>query len=325
MVLDIPKAKHFPGGNYFDNMLIDIKASYKKQDNWLNNIAKNNKYKRLKLYNIIKLYGVGFLQKKKLLEPLIMTGFMKDWFVEFEQYWRDVLNGRPITLVDFHNLRFSYRSRFQSTESLSWDNNLQHLENWQKPYNIYTLFAQSYNLALNPVSHYKIFKYMKNNMKMLEFGCSLAPAYRTYKYFFNHIITKWILADIPNFAFHFARHAYATDHTIEKMIVIDENQFDDPLESTDGLFDMIIITAVFEHLHKPRHIAEYLFNRLNIGGYLIFDYVKSETHGHDSIAGLEQRIPTLQFLSKNLDIIFGSLSNINESIGLCIGKRVSKI
>ena len=317
----IPAATHLDGGNRFDNLLIDIRSSFARQDQWLSAVSHKKSVRRNRWLNYFQFFVIGFLQKRKWLEPWVMGGFMKGWFTEFLAYWEKVLQGRPITLMDFHQLRFLYRTKFQRVDSLSWDGENQHLQHWQNPRNINLLFSNVYHLALHPIRYYAAFRLLKNHARILEYGCSLAPGYRSYKQFFNHKKASWVLADMPNFAYHYARHSYAHDREVEKMGVIGAGRFDDPLVEVQGNFDMIIIMTVFEHLHKPRMMAEYLLNRLNPGGYLVFDYIKSEAKHLDSPAGLAERIPTLNFLLDRLELVQGNIKNSDESVGLCIGRK----
>lgn len=58
-----------------------------------------------------------------------------------------------------------------------------------------------------------------------------------------------------------------------------------------------------------------------MGGYFVFDYVKSEAMGLDSKQGLEQRIETLKYIKENLILVRGNLDNIEESVSLCIARK----
>ncbi len=148
----------------------------------------------------------------------------------------------------------------------------------------------------------------------------MAPFYRTYRTYFNHIETEWYLADIPNFPFHYIRYVYGKDKEA-KFICISEDKFDDPLMGVKDKFDLIIVSEVFEHLHKPKYIAEYLLNRLNPQGLFYFDYVKSSGNGYDNPQAVRERIPTLQLIAEKLDIIDGVLTVDGSEFGVCIGVK----
>ena len=126
------------------------------------------------------------------------------------------------------------------------------------------------------------------------------------------------MADIENFPFHYTRHNFArfdevTLHSIKK--------FDDPLEGVNEKFDVIWLQEVFEHLDSPRYIAEYLLNRLNPNCIYVFDYIKSDATGMDSIQGLDERIETLQFLSDHLVPVVGKLKVSDDSLPLIIRRK----
>jgi SAM-dependent methyltransferase len=309
-----------PGGNGYDDLRINLPAAYSRQDEAYKS-AKKNTVRKSFLRNKLSFFTTALLQKTRYMEPLVMCGFVKKWFTDFEDYWRNALNGRPLYIADFHALRHAYRLKVQNPADYRWDSPDLHLANWQKPHNIYSTFSYVYGLALRPIRAYKAFRHLSAGMRALEFGCSLAPYYRTWKNYYNHIPVSWTLTDIANFPFHYARHLYMRDDAVTDMPVISPEKFDQPLE--DGkVYDFIVITTVFEHLHKPLTIARHLLDHLAPGGIFVFDYILSgEATELDTPGGVKERTETLQFLSENLTILSGSLDNINESVGLCIGQK----
>lgn len=304
---------HIAGGNYFDDMRIDIDAAFEIEMN-RNVVKKHNSI----IYNFAKGIKDGFLVKTNLLEAMVITGLRRKWFKEFSLFWKNVLDGRPLNVMDFHMLRMWYRVESQKTESLSWNNIEEHMNNWKKYENISILFQQIYNNAISP---YKALSFVHKGDRVLEYGCSHAPYYRAYREYHSHKKVKWVLADIKNISFLFSRYIYSNDFDIEDFIIIDERNADNPLENTEGGFDVIILTKVLEHLHNPKMIVGMLFSRLNRGGVFAFDYVKSEAIGLDSRQGLEQRIDTLNYIKKNTVLIKGNLDNINESVSFCIARK----
>ncbi len=314
-----PKAIHLPGGNYFDNVMIDVEKSIQIQEQWINNVQKHTVCQS-RSKNYFNLACLVLAKKTHFHEFLVNVGLNRQWFDEFVDYWRDALDGRPLTVLDFHNLRFHYRTKSQYTRTLNWDNPQEHLKNWQSPNNTSSIFNYVYKLALQPISSRRLPRILKENMRILEYGCSLAPMYRTWRKYFNHIPTQWVLADIANLSFHYARHTYGRDLEAE-FVLIKEDMFSDPLKQVDEAFDLIVVSEVFEHLDKPRYIAEYLLNRLNKGGLFYFDYIRSEAIGLDTVAGLEERIPTLEFLSSKLEFVYGNFHIEDKSLGTCIGRK----
>jgi SAM-dependent methyltransferase len=319
--MNTPKAVHLPGGNHFTEMRIDIPQSIAVQEPWLQAVPKRSACRS----RWTNGWRVGFylaLQRFRLWEPAVNVGLIRAWFDEFAGYWRTSLEGRHITIFDFHQIRFLFRKRFARLTEFSWETTAKHLANWQTPENIHATLHFLYREALQPVRCGQLFRKLKPGMRVLEYGCSIAPMYRTWRTFLSHRKTDWILADIPNFPFHYARHVYAKDSEARFCLITDD-LFDDPLRHVEGRFDLIIIHEVFEHLHKPRYLAEYLLGRLNPGGLFFFDYMLSEATGHDTPAGLAERIVTLEYLRDKLEIIHGDFEVTDRSLGRCVGRLKS--
>ncbi|MGD8458441.1 MAG: hypothetical protein PVF83_18860 [Anaerolineales bacterium] len=317
-----PIATRLPGGNNYDNITIDIQNSFISQNEWLRKVNKIQYGGQSKIKNTIKMFLFSQLKKHGLYEPLIDSGFIKRWFSHFHGYWFNVLQGvAPFNITDFNYLRALYRSRLQNKHNkvLTWENNKNHLAIWQEPANIQAIFHYAYKYALNPMRCPSImWKYLREGMRVLEYGCSMAPAYNTYRIFYNHIPVNWLLADIPNFPFHYARYVYGRDEGVEFQ-VISEEMFNDPLKNIHTNFDLIIIQEVFEHLHAPLHIAKYLIERLNVGGLFSFDYALTKGFGYDTPISVEQRQDTLKFLEKHLKFIYGDYHNDEQKLGSYIG------
>ncbi len=89
-----------------------------------------------------------------------------------------------------------------------------------------------------------------------------------------------------------------------------------------GSFDLIIVQEAFEHLHAPCRMAEYLLDHLNPGGVFAFDYIRKDDElGHDTPAGMHERIDTLAYLARELDIRHGVLRVGLDTVSLCAGAR----
>lgn len=309
------KNVHNPGGNYYNDMKINIDIAFDS----LPDANKGKAPKRnLAVFNMMKIMIDAMLIKCNRMEAMVITGQRRDWFIEFKLFWTNMLGGRPLNIMDFHMLRMWYRVKNQATEQLSWDTIEEHMDNWKKDENMSMIFQQLYGNALSP---HRPLPYVHRNSRVLEYGCSHAPYYRSYRKYYNHKRARWVLADVKNISFLFSKYTYRNDCDIEEMIVIDEKNADNPLMGIEGKFDVIILTTVLEHLHKPKMIVELLWNYLNGGGYFVFDYVKSEAMGLDSKQGLEQRIETLKYIKENLILVRGNLDNIEESVSLCIARK----
>ena len=130
---------------------------------------------------------------------------------------------------------------------------------------------------------------------------------------------QWVLADIPNFPFHYANFLYRND-SCTKLLTINAQYFVNPLREEGG-GDVIIVTTVFEHLNNPLFISGYLLERLNAGGLLVFDFIKSEGHGLDHPNAVAEREEYLNNILEQVKIIKGNVSDISKSISRCIGVK----
>lgn len=256
------------------------------------------------------LYKLGWL------EPLVMTGIKRQWFNEFNRFWKEVLNGRPISIMDFHMLKYTYRVRGQNLGKLEWNTPKEHMDNWKKDETFYSLFNLLYSNALYPFRNLSM---LRPKFRVLEYGCSHAPYYRSWRKYYNHIETSWVLADLKNITFLFSNYMYSSDYAIEKMILINEFNMANPLCNLEGEFDVIILTTVLEHVDSPVNVCKMLLGRLKKGGYFVFDYIKSDGLGLDSKQGLDERIEALQYILNTVKIVKGQIPDIDKSVGLCIG------
>lgn len=307
-------AIHIGDGNYFDKVRLDIHESHKTIDSFPRVPKKNS---RSFLSNKIRYLINGFMMKFKLQERLIHNGIRMKWFNEFYDYWINIINGRPLTLIDFFMLLHDYRKGVQRVDTLQWDNPEVHVDNWQNPNQIYSIFNNARRNALNPINGHQLWKRVKKNSHILEYGCSLAPYYNCYRQFFSHLNCKWHLADIPNFPFHYAKYLYRNDACVN-FSTIYPTDFKNPLFNFSG-FDVIILTTVLEHLDDPIFVTDYLLKRLKPGGLFVFDYVVSDGVELDTPASLEMRKECLKILLSRMVIIFGEV-NIEKDVGFCIGK-----
>lgn len=77
-------AVHLPGGNFFDDLRIDVAKSHET-------LAALDSEKRsdrgLAFWNKLRFLANGALQKCKLQEVLVTTGLRRSWFDEFHDYW----------------------------------------------------------------------------------------------------------------------------------------------------------------------------------------------------------------------------------------------
>lgn len=308
---------HLADGNFFDDIRLDLPASYAAQDEWLRTLPRVSA--RTSRARTAVRRAAHRAEPYRLREALVNAGIARSWFEEFRDYWEHVIDGRPLTVMDFHNLRFNYRRRAQSFETLAWTDRDAHLAHWQTAPNLFQTFDSVYRTALHPMWGGDVLvDLLSRDFRVLEYGCGIAPMYRTWRRFLSTTPSQWVLADIPGFSFHFTRHALGRDAEAELAVVKD---FDNPLGAVVGEFDLIIVQAVFEHLDSPRQIADYLLDRVRPGGLFWFDYIRSKGTGLDTPAGLSERRATLEYLAEQLDVVHGELRIDDESLGACVGRK----
>jgi SAM-dependent methyltransferase len=311
------KALHLEGGNSFDDIRIDIAASHKR-------LANLRRYprsiKKPKYRNTLKYHLVKAALRFRVYEFLVVNGIIGKWLDDFRVYWSTIIGGRPFWITaDFFLLLHDYRKQSQHNSQLEWSNPAQHLANWQHPSQIFSTFHNVRKLAIQPLLPLEFWKRVPEGARILEYGCSLAPFYSCYREFYSHLDCKWVLADIPNFTFHYAKYLYRNDSRVD-FVTIYECDFSNPLGEA-GEFDIIILTTVFEHLDNPLFVFEYLLRRLKTGGLFVFDYIKSEGKGLDHPNAVKLRQECLKSILANMQILHGTIHDIYESVGFCIAQK----
>ena len=316
-------AVYVKGGNYFDDVRLDLAASFAEQDKWLCDASKKRvRPSRIRNYGRLLLFAS--LKKSGLWNRMVDAGFVRYWFEEFSGFWRNVVQGRPLEIHDFHSLRFHYRREFNrmtSAKEYEWTSSVDHVLNWQNHEALFQVFHYAYRYACMPKNIQIMPRVMRRNDRVLEYGCSSAPSYSCWKRFFSHVPTSWVLADIGNHSFYYARYIHGRDESAATHL-IKPDSFEDPLNGVEGKFDVIFINEVFEHLDQPVHIANYLIDRLNKGGRLVFDYIISDAKGLDTNAGKAQRDETMDVLGRRLKLLYGNMGDASRSTGLCIGQKI---
>lgn len=311
------QALHLEGGNCFDDMRIDIAESHRR----FAYLTRTKNTKRSRFRNIVKFSLTRLALRFGIHELLVVNGISKRWLADFQNYWSNILNGRPFwSTLDFFMILHDYRKRQQHTSHLEWDDPKQHLANWQHPSQIYATLHSVRACAMQPITSLEFWKKVSKSMRILEYGCSLAPYYYCYREFFSHLNCRWTLADIPNYPFHYARWLYRNDSDVE-FVTITDSDFTNPLKDVAEDFDVIILTTVFEHLDDPLYISNYLLKRLKIGGLFVFDYIKSEGKGLDHPKSQEMRQDCLKSILVQAQIVHGNINDISESIGFCIARK----
>jgi 2-polyprenyl-3-methyl-5-hydroxy-6-metoxy-1,4-benzoquinol methylase len=314
---DSARAVHFDGGNYFDDMRVDIASSHERLDRLLRSPTS---VARSRLRNVAALYLTALAIRLRVHELLIISGVRRRWLDEFHRYWSEILGGRPFwNTVDFFLLTHEYRKRQQYVRALAWNGPAQHVAHWQQPGELYATFHHVRKAATRPIVARPFWKRVRPGMRILEYGCSLAPFYHCYREFYSHLRCRWLLADLPNYPFHFARYLYRNDADVDFRVIAAE-RFSDPLAGA-GEFDAIVATTVLEHVDDPVFVAEYLLDRLKPGGLLVFDYIRSEAVGLDHPRALADREACLRRILARVRVVHGNVTDLTASVGLCIAEK----
>jgi SAM-dependent methyltransferase len=311
---EFPRAIHLPGGNVFDDMRVDIDESHKVI---ASNIFKVHDRLPSRLASAC-LYALNAVtQRLRINEFLMLSGIRRQWFDEFMSYWTRVLSGRPLTFCDFFMLLHDYRKRQQHMEELDWNSPEKHVSNWQDYGAIYSIFALTRSAGIRPIVGRGLWRHIKPGARIVEYGCSLAPFYHTYRNFYAYRKCSWMLADLANFPFHYAKYLYRNDPKL-KFHTIEPSSFDAPLPA-DVIFDVVIVVNVFEHLDDPLRAAKYLLSKMSSDALLVFDFLESDGKGFDTPKGLEQREACLAFLTERLEVIHGSIDAARD-VGFTIAR-----
>ena len=126
----------------------------------------------------------GFLQKSTISSILFNTGIRSGWFLTFLDYWINILGGRPLEYSDFHPLLTIIENDNKKLNMIGRTQIL--ISKIGKKSNLYITLSLSRSLEIRRINSPKIFKYLKPDSISLEYGCSLAPFYSTYKRYFSH-------------------------------------------------------------------------------------------------------------------------------------------
>jgi len=299
--------------NLFDDFCPDVAALLTEQDGRLPPFdPKTRSGDALgafgRLGSLAVLYGLGALVKTGLHRRLVYANLRLGWFREFQDYWVGELGNRPIHLHDFYFLSGAYRQRaqtlyFEHLERPELASDDTHIDAWRDSRVVSYLFLHAYRLALSPLRVHPFTTYVPRGGRVAEYGCGIAPVVTALARYYRHLDLQLVGADIPHLLFHYARWKFRADRFVA-MVPIRPND-DAPLP---GEFDTIFCLETFEHLPRPIAVAQHFHRALKPGGYLVFDYIRSNGRGLDTASALRDRASTLEFILKHFDIVQGRVT-----------------
>jgi SAM-dependent methyltransferase len=289
-------------GNLYDDVRIDIEEAHRS-------FKRDNKKAFKKRY----YYATGLLVKLGLWKRFIDSGYIRDWFEEFNNYWVNCLGCRPLKLHDFFWLYSYYRTKFQSIEVPDDVDAQEFMRAWQLPENIYLIFSAVYHNALSPLHAYA--KYTKNTKEILEYGCGIAPITYYFLKYRNFKDAKFTIADIRQFTYHFAKWRLSPNDNVSFIDI-----YPDVLPDFPNKFDLVFLLTVLEHLPNPLDVIKHIYQNMVSGAYLIFDYIKSEGGGLDSGQSVKEREQVLEFIEGNFELIKGKIDKHN-SMGTTVVRK----
>ena len=181
---------------------------------------------------------------------------------------------------DFNYLLGVYRQRFQSVETPSEASPSDFLESWQGANTNYQLFGAVRRYAHEPLHCYRFEKWLRNGDSILEYGCGIAPiSYSLLKYGKNRSLNITI-ADIPQINSHFALWRLGNAVNFVKLVPYKH-------ELPEKVYDVVFMITVLEHLPDPLPTLRSVTDSLKIGGTIVFDYIKGDGDGQDTLEAVD--------------------------------------
>lgn len=293
-------------GNLYDFVCIDIEEAHR-------NFVRHKK----RVFNKKSLYFTSRLVKFGLWKKLIDSGFIRDWFNEFNDYWINCLGCRPLKLHDFFWLHSHYRTKFQDIEVTEEVDAQEFMKAWQQYENIYLIFGAVYKYALSPLSFLPYRKYLKSSEHLLEYGCGVAPITYSALIYGNFKKCKFTIADIKTFTYHYAK--WRLSHC-SNVFFLDIDPDTDALPKLSYNYDLVFLITVLEHLPNPLQVVKHIYHHMETGAHLIFDYAKGVGKGLDTVQSIREREHVLEFIEGNFELINGKIDKYN-SMGKTIVRK----
>jgi SAM-dependent methyltransferase len=295
--------------NYFDNIKLDTSDVMNKV---LNSKVQYSQFRFPKIKLLLNIC----LRLTKISPEFIFSYISTKWFKEFNKFWVEILNGRPIDIVDYHFLRLLYRVRFQNLNHTDESNDKTFLEAWQKDESIYLLFGNIWKYAKSAYLDFlPYFFFLPKSGKVLEYGCGIAPFTTAMKLYFPSRKYSYEMSDIMQISFLYAIYRLSNYKEIKYHILEPHNNL-----VKDKMYDIIICQTVLEHVPNPLQVVQSFYNTLENNGILVFDYIKGDGKGLDSKKSSDEREAVLDFINSHFTIIKGNI-DAKKNVGLCVVKK----
>jgi 2-polyprenyl-3-methyl-5-hydroxy-6-metoxy-1,4-benzoquinol methylase len=293
--------------NQFDHMPLNVDELFRESTD-VRKVRPYPKWRRL-----LQRYTVALLMIVGLYSRLVDAGFVRAWFREFQEYWLEIHNGRPLYLSDFFFLLGIYRQRFQSVETPNNATSQEFLRSWQGPESWYQLFGAVRRFSHEPLHCYHFEKWINKGDRVLEYGCGLAPVAYSLSRCGRVADLAIDIADIKQINSHFARWRLGS-----QVKFIEIELYQNPISGKT--YDVILLITVMEHLPNSLETVGHLLDSLEPGGVLIFDYISSDGDGQDTMESIESREAVLNLIEKRTTIVHGSIE-YTQSMGLTVVRR----
>jgi len=296
--------------NKFDLLRIDIYDLYHKT------IQTRIKEHTQPPFPKLDLLLNAIILKSNISKEFVYSYIFTRWFREFKQFWGEVLEGRPIDIIDFHYLRLVARTRFQSVEHTDETNPDEYFSAWNNDSTIYLLYNAIWRYAKSAYMDFiPFYRYLPAKGRILEYGCGVAPFTTGMLRYFPSKKLNYDLTDILQINFLYAIHRLGELPNVECTIMYSN---DNTVKEIG--YQAIICQAVLEHLPNPVEVVKSFYEALDDNGILVFDYIKGDGTGLDSQQSQAERPETLDFIKTHFTILKGSIDPQN-SVGLCVARK----
>lgn len=221
---------------------------------------------------------------------------------------------------DFFFLRTFYRLRQPPPNPNTIATISGHLATWQDQDFLYGLFQAIFQESFT--SEYECLRLLRSLKpgwsSLLEYGAGSAPITSSI---IQHGCWRrecsCMISDIPTLTFHYAAYKFRYCLNVEPILLRPEDDFQ---LITDRQFDVVFCCQVFEHLNRPLVTVKRLTQALKPEGVLIFDYIKSEAKGLDSLQGLVERESVLDYIASAFRIEYGEIRK-DQNVGLTVARK----